>query len=89
VNKPEGKTGLIILCVIVVFVLAGALIAYHLTGDRSIEGRFLDAAGVHGGSSTGDTGESGFSLEGNPLLYIGILALLGVACIAAYRYFRI
>lgn len=88
-NKPEGKTGLIILCVIVVMVLAAALIAYHLTGDRSIEGRFLDAAGIHGGASTNDTREPGFSLEGNPLLYIVILAVLGIACIAAYRQFKI
>jgi hypothetical protein len=60
-----------------------------MTGDRSIEGRFLDAAGIHEGAGPGDHGEPGFSLEGNPLLYVGILAVLGITCVAAYRYFRI
>jgi len=31
----------------------------------------------------------GFSLEGNPLLYLVILAVLGITCIVAYRYFKV
>jgi hypothetical protein len=88
-NMLEGKTGLIILGVIVVIGIAVALAAYHLSGDRSIEGRFLDAAGIHGSEDAGDNGGTGFSLEGNPLMYGAILVILGIACIAAYRYFRI
>ena len=85
---PGERKGLIILGVIIVIVIAGSLIAFHKTGDRSIEDRFLDAAGIHGDDNVA-SGENGFSLEGNPLLYIGILAGLAVACIVIYRQFRL
>jgi hypothetical protein len=76
--------------VILVLVLTLSIAAYRLTGDRGIEGRFLDAAGIHQGNNTGDRGgTTGFSLEGDPVLYIVVIVGLGIACIAAYRYFKI
>lgn len=87
-DKGERK-GLIIFGVILVIVLACALAAYQATGNKSIEDRFLDAAGILGGNDTASTGEAGFSLEGNPVSYLTVLVCLAGACIVAYRYFRL
>jgi hypothetical protein len=88
-NKGEDKKGLIIFGMILVLAIALSLVVYQMTGDRGIEERFLDAAGIHGGTDTGDHAGTSFSLEGNPLVYGGVLVILGIACIAAYRYFKI
>jgi hypothetical protein len=88
-NRVGERNGLIVLGVILVIVLTGSLAAYRLTGDRGLEERFLDAAGIHQGNDTGDHGGTGFSLEGNPALYVIVVVGLGIACIAAYRYFKI
>jgi hypothetical protein len=57
-----------------------------------IEERFNAAAGI----STGETGEEeggggpgGFSVEGNMMLYMLVLAVLAALCIAAYRHYHL
>lgn len=68
-----------------------ALVAFQIAGPMGIEERFGDALGIphDAGDVPGDGGVSGFSLEGQPLLYAGMLCLLGIICIALYRYFHL
>ena len=56
-----------------------------------IEERFQNALGISHdlGDVPGDSGVSGLSLEGQPLLYAAVLSVLGIVCIVAYRYFSI
>jgi hypothetical protein len=88
-NNVNDRKGFLILGAIVVIAIALSLAVYLATGDRGIEDRFLDAAGIHGGADASDHAGTGFSLEGNPVVYGAILVILGIACIAAYRYFKI
>jgi hypothetical protein len=88
-NNVNDKKGLIILGAILVIAITLSLAVYLATGDRGIEERFLDAAGIHGGADASDPAGGGFSLEGNPAVYGAILVILGIACIAAYRNFKI
>ena len=77
---------------IAVLAIAGiaALVAFQISGPVGIEERFGDALGIphDAGDMPGEIGVSGFSLEGQPLLYAGVLCLLGITCIALYRHFH-
>jgi hypothetical protein len=83
----ENK-GRIIFGIILVVVVIASLAAYQVTGSKSIEERYNAALGLSSGQEAGD-GTSGFSLEGNPILYLAILAILIAVCYAAYRHCKI
>jgi hypothetical protein len=83
------KKGLIIFGAILIVVLIAALAAYHMTGNVGIEDRFTTAVGLPPGEEEGGETFFGFSVEGDPVLYVIVLGLLIVGCYAAYRHFRI
>jgi len=63
----------------VLIFLVLSLFAYIITGDKGIEERFSNAVGLPGEPESGDNGIFGFTLEGNHLSYVIILALILVA----------
>ncbi|HVP94969.1 MAG TPA: hypothetical protein VMS89_07355 [Methanoregulaceae archaeon] len=80
----EGdKKGPIIFGMVVLVVAVAALIAYQMTGDLGIEDRYSQAVGL---PVSGETA-TGFSLEGNPVLYLVVLGVLLIVCFVAYRRF--
>ncbi len=97
---PDRKkiAGYALFLVFGVLAAAAAYTAFSITGTQGIEERFESATGLAGDKTPhGDTaagvedhnGGSGFSLEGNPVLYFAVLSLLAAAGIIAYRNFRI
>ena len=86
----QEKNGLILFSLIAVVVLICAIVAFQATGPLGIEERFSSAAGStpeeHG---TGGGDFAGFSLEGNLLLYIVIVAALALFSVIIYRKYRI
>jgi hypothetical protein len=85
----EEKKGFIIFAAILIIVLIAALAAYQMTGNMGIEDRFTTAVGLPSGEEVGGETFSGFSVEGDPVLYVIVLVILIVGCYAAYRHFRI
>jgi hypothetical protein len=83
----ENK-GRIIFGIILVIVIIASLAAYQMTGSKSIEDRYNAALGLSAGPE-GGTGTSGFSVEGNPVMYLIVLVILVAVCYAAYRHFKI
>jgi hypothetical protein len=76
--------------ILLLLVMVMGLVGYQLSGNIGIEERFTRAVGLEsGGEEGGGGGWSGFDVEGNPLLYAVVMGVLGVACYAGYRYFRI
>ncbi len=63
----------------VLIFLVLSLFAYIRTGDKEIEERFSNAVGLPSEPESGDNGIFGFTLEGNHLSYVIILALILVA----------
>jgi hypothetical protein len=86
------RTGKEWVIVLVIIALAGivALAAIQLSGTRGIEERFGYALGISGDArgETEDHGFLGFYLEGQPLVFLGIIAMLGIVCYMTYRHFR-
>ena len=98
-------TGLAIFLLLAIVAAAAAYGAFSRTGSQGIEERFESAVGLTGpgdtatmeshrdhaldGNEGGHGDGAGLFLEGNPVMYASILALLAVVCIAAYRKFRI
>jgi hypothetical protein len=85
----EERKGLIIFGAILIVVLIAALAAYQMTGNMGIEDRFTTAVGLPPKEEEGGETFSGFSAEGDPVLYVIVLGILIVGCYAAYRHFRI
>lgn len=82
----QNLKGILIFFGIMVVVVSIALLAYETTGSMGIEERYNHAVGLH--TETGDEEiESGFSIEGNPILYVGVLVILGIICVGLYRRF--
>jgi DNA-binding transcriptional regulator of glucitol operon len=81
----------VIVLTIIALVGIVALAAIQLSGTMGIEERFQHALGISGdaGGETEGPVFQGFSLEGQPLLYLGIVAMLGIICYMAYRQFKI
>jgi len=77
------NSGLIIFGVLVIAVVLAALIALETTGTMGIEDRYYQAVGLPAGE---EETEGGFSLEGNPLMYLGILGVLVVLSLVLHRY---
>jgi hypothetical protein len=87
--SPLGEhKGRIIFSIILVLVVIVSLAAYQMTGSKSIEDRYNEALGMPAGQEEGG-GSPGFSVEGNLVLYLIILAILVAICYGAYRHFRI
>ena len=80
----KENSGLIIFGVLAIVVVLAAFIAFETTGTMGIEDRYNQAVGLPAGEQ--ETG-GGFSLEGNPLMYLGILAVLVVVSLVLYRCF--
>ncbi|MCE8422445.1 MAG: hypothetical protein J5U17_05905 [Candidatus Methanoperedens sp.] len=85
--EQNNKKGTIIFGTIVLIFLALCVFAYMITGDKGIEERFSNAAGLPGELEGGDNGIIGFTLEGNNLSYLIILAMgLGATAILYKKY---
>ena len=81
--KPwRERKGMILFLVLLSVVIISSVIVFMQTGPMGIEERFSHAVGL----PHEDEGASGISLEGNPILYVIILGVLGVICILAYKY---
>ena len=82
--------GIILFCLIAIIVIAGALVAFKVTGPMGIEERFNAATGIIGEEEDdAGTGIAGFFLEGNVLSYILILIGLAVLCFVVYKKYNI
>ena len=81
-----GRKGLIIFMGVLLCVIIGSFMAYILTGPMGIEERYSHAVGVPYEEEEGGSGWFGFSLEGNPILYITVIIGLAVICIVLYKY---
>jgi hypothetical protein len=85
----ENK-GRIIFGIILVIVLIVSFAAYQMTGHMSIEDRYNTAVGLPAAQEEEDGGTFlGFSIEGNPALYLIVLGIFCFAGFAAYRYFKL
>jgi hypothetical protein len=80
--------GRIIFGIILVIVVIVSVAAYQMTGSKSIENRYNAALGMPAGQE-GTGASPGFSVEGNPVMYLIVLAILVAVCYAAYRHFKI
>jgi len=61
-----------------------------ITGDKAIEERFSNAVGLPGEPGrSGSNGISGFTVEGNYLSYIIILALVIIATVLIYLKYKV
>jgi hypothetical protein len=90
IGISTGKEWVIFAGIIAIVGIA-ALAAFQISGPMSIEERFQNALGISGdgGKEPEGSGFLGFSIEGQPLLYTGIVCGLGIVCYGAYRHFRI
>jgi hypothetical protein len=80
--------GLLIFGLILLIIVIVSLAAYLVTGPMGIEARYSHAVGMPAEEEEPGGGWFGFSLEGNPLLYVVILVILGIICLAAYLRWR-
>ncbi len=87
-QQQSNKKGLIIFGVIVLIFVVLCLFAYMITGDKGIEERFSSAVGLPSEPDSGDNGIFGFTLEGNHMYYVIILALILVATSLIYAKYR-
>ena len=78
IGKIKGP---LLFAAIVIIVAVAALAAYTTTGNKGIEDRYNQALGL---PVSGEAGE-GFSLEGNPVLYLAVLGVLLTGCFLVYR----
>jgi hypothetical protein len=83
-----GNRGRMLFVALVLLIVIVAIFALNGSGSKGIEERFSSALGISSGDEEHGSGDTpGFSLEGNPLLYVIVLVLLGVACWIVYRKF--
>ena len=90
IGTSTGKE-CVIFAVIITIVGIAALAAFQISGPMGIEKPFQNALGTSGdgGEEPEGNGFLGFSIEGQPLLYAGIICGLLILCYGAYRRFRI
>ncbi|MGA2121384.1 MAG: hypothetical protein ABSG49_05000 [Methanoregula sp.] len=84
----ENK-GRIIFGAILIIVIIASLAAYQLTGHMSIEDRYNTAVGLPTSQEEEGGTFHGFSMEGNPELYLIVLGVFCAGCYIAYKHFRI
>lgn len=65
------------------------LFAYIITGNKGIEERFSNAVGLPNESEGGDNGILGFTIEGNHIYYIIVLALVIIATVFIYLKYKV
>jgi hypothetical protein len=87
-QQQDNKKGIIIFGAIVLIFLVICLFAFVITGNKGIEERFSNALGLPSEPDSGDNGILGFTLEGNHLSYVIILALILVATALVYSKYR-
>jgi hypothetical protein len=85
-GEMKGRT---IFGVILIVVVIVSLAAYQITGHMSIEDRYNTAVGLPTAQEEESGNFLGFSVEGNPALYLIVLGIFCTGCIVAYRYFRV
>jgi amino acid permease len=88
-QQQSNKKGLIIFGAIVLIFLGICLFAYIVTGDKGIEERFSNAVGLPSEPDSGDNGIFGFTLEGNHIYYVIILALVIIATVLIYLKYKV
>ena len=88
-QEQSNKKGIIIFGGIVLIFLVLCLFAYLITGDKGIEERFSNAVGLPSESEGGDNGILGFTLEGNHLSCVIILALILFATALIYAKYKV
>jgi amino acid permease len=88
-QQQSNKKGLIIFGIFVLIFLVLCLFAYIITGDKGIEERFSNAVGLPSEPDNGKNGIFGFTLEGNHIYYVIILALILVATALIYAKYKV
>lgn len=81
--------GRIIFGAILIFVVIVSLAAYQMTGNMSIEDRYNTAVGLPTEEEVEGGTFLGFSVEGNPVLYLIGLGFFCAGCYGAYRHFGV
>jgi ABC-type Na+ efflux pump permease subunit len=81
------EKGLLIFGLIVFIAAVASLAAYQITGDKGIEDRFSQAVGLPLSGEEVGPALFGFSVEGNPVLYLAVLGVLLVISYLLYRRF--
>jgi hypothetical protein len=86
----NNRKGIIIFGSIVLIFAALSLFVYSITGDKGIEERFSNAAGLPGKpDEKSDNGIFGFRIEGNLISYVIILALVIIATVLLYQKYKV
>ena len=89
-KQTNKNLGIIIFAVVALIFLAVCIFAYLITGDQGIEDRFSNAVGLPAEPDDGgDNGILGFTLEGNHLSYLIILAVILVVTGIIYVKYRV
>lgn len=88
-QQQSNKKGIIIFGAIVLIFLGICLFAYIITGNKGIEERFSNAVGLPSESEGGDNGILGFTIEGNHIYYMFILALAIIATVLIYLKYKV
>ena len=88
-QKQSNIMGPIIFGTIVLIFLVICLFAYITTGNKGIEERFSNAVGLPSESEGGDNGILGFTLEGDHIYYLIILALVIIATVLIYLKYKV
>ncbi len=84
--QQSNRKGIIIFGTIVLIFVAVSLFAYITTGNKGIEERFSDAVGLPSEPEEGgNNGIFGFTIEGDHLSYVIILALVIIATVLIYQ----
>ena len=81
------EKGLLLFGLIVVIAAIAAIAAYQMTGNKGFEDRFSEAVGLPLGGEEGGPALFGFSVEGNPSLYLAVLGTLLFISYLLYRRF--
>lgn len=88
-QKQNNKNGIIIFAAIALIILVVCLVAYIITGNQGIEQRFANAVGLPSPTDEGDNGILGFTLEGNHISYLIILALILIGTALIYAKYKV
>jgi len=88
-QQQSNKKGVIIFGAIVLIFLVICLFAYIITGNKGFEERFSNAVGLPNESEGGDNGILGFTIEGNHIYYIIVLALVIIATVFIYLKYKV
>jgi hypothetical protein len=89
-GSRAGNRGRLVLAGLIIVTGIIALLAYAVTGPMGIEERFASATGsISSSTEEAGTGIGGFTLEGHPVLYGGILAAILAGSWLAYRRFGV